>query len=684
MLKYFLIFFFVFNTFISFSQNRNAMVYFNESFGIDFLNQQLLGPTGRWYSLGMSSICDEKTGKLLFYAEANGIYNTDHTLMQNGAFDTGTYFAFPMIVPMPSVEQSYYVFYTLNSSLYYAVVDAKKGVVVSKGNFLYDKVHDDIQCMSYVYKKGLWLVAHSLRGNDYYAFLVLPGGIEKIPVVSKIGSEYQTLSLNYSSHKGDKLLVCGNTGQSFSGRRERSASILNFDKRCGLFYGAQVIYRDSVAGKYRCPTGAFSPDDSKVFLDVDTDIFQYSGSLYNESVIAFKHGISDFITTVMYTGQDGNTYFIYANDQGPSFTIYRISNPNQKYPLCNMKEWTSSPIRLGSSHSYSPKQLIDNFYPRFVSDSLDFTFDNACTGYTVSFNILNDSIYDSLEWVFKDSLNASIRSAERNSVYTFSKEGDYEVKGIAYLCGRADSVVKKIAVREKVSVELGSDTFICYRGKVNLFSVNTNGSYLWSDGSTGSSLWVAGEGKYWLMVKNGDCSVADTIRVTQIPDLWTELKDEYYICDDKKELVKLDAGKDFDTYKWNPTRDTTQWIIVGNTGSYFVVVKDFRGCSGEDGTKVKRRCPVSVFYPNVFTPNNDGLNDVYLPVGTDVITYSLTIYNAWGQKVFTSDQLSRGWDGTYNGKPAPDGVYVYQSTYSGFSNKQPVSFDVKGNLTLMR
>ncbi len=101
----------------------------------------------------------------------------------------------------------------------------------------------------------------------------------------------------------------------------------------------------------------------------------------------------------------------------------------------------------------------------------------------------------------------------------------------------------------------------------------------------------------------------------------------------------MDAGEGLVNYKWISTGDTTQWINVAMVGEYLVVVKDFRGCNGNDGTKVKRRCPVKVYFPNAFTPNGDGLNDYYEPLGKDVTAFEMTIYNSWGQLVFKTSSI---------------------------------------------
>ncbi|MDP4261860.1 MAG: gliding motility-associated C-terminal domain-containing protein [Bacteroidota bacterium] len=66
-----------------------------------------------------------------------------------------------------------------------------------------------------------------------------------------------------------------------------------------------------------------------------------------------------------------------------------------------------------------------------------------------------------------------------------------------------------------------------------------------------------------------------------------------------------------------------------------------------------------IFVPNVFTPNGDGNNDVLYVYGNYVSSIQLNIFNQWGEMIFSSKEMAKGWDGTYKGKQQPVGVYVY-------------------------
>jgi gliding motility-associated-like protein len=91
----------------------------------------------------------------------------------------------------------------------------------------------------------------------------------------------------------------------------------------------------------------------------------------------------------------------------------------------------------------------------------------------------------------------------------------------------------------------------------------------------------------------------------------------------------------------------------------------------------------AVFIPNAFLPGGPPLNNVFNPSASfvDVDTYSLDIFNRWGERVFHSSNPSLGWDGITNGKDAPASVYIYLLKVTGVDGTQ---IERKGSVTLLR
>ncbi len=99
--------------------------------------------------------------------------------------------------------------------------------------------------------------------------------------------------------------------------------------------------------------------------------------------------------------------------------------------------------------------------------------------------------------------------------------------------------------------------------------------------------------------------------------------------------------------------------------------------------------PSRIFVPNAFSPNGDSINDVwkvsalsvYNVIGTKLTTFDAKVYNRWGTLVFESNNIYKGWDGTFKGENAPPDVYIYMIYAEGIDHKY---ISLKGYITLLR
>src|SRR6185369_17157688 len=92
--------------------------------------------------------------------------------------------------------------------------------------------------------------------------------------------------------------------------------------------------------------------------------------------------------------------------------------------------------------------------------------------------------------------------------------------------------------------------------------------------------------------------------------------------------------------------------------TYTLTATNDEGCTA---SKSMRAIVFSPFYmPNAFTPNGDGKNDVFrIPPGSSLSLEEFSIYDRWGTRIFSTQNIDKGWDGTINGKPLPTGVFIY-------------------------
>ncbi|KAA3624183.1 MAG: hypothetical protein DWQ02_23450 [Bacteroidetes bacterium] len=121
---------------------------------------------------------------------------------------------------------------------------------------------------------------------------------------------------------------------------------------------------------------------------------------------------------------------------------------------------------------------------------------------------------------------------------------------------------------------------------------------------------------------------------------------------------------------------------------YSVLLIDENGCMGEDELNIFVEKSRPAYIPNVFSPNNDGINDHFYIQGTDAVIAirSLSIFDRWGNHVFSTkdalpNDIAAGWDGKYKGQHLPPAVYTFYAEIEFKSGETELFF---GNLTLVR
>ena len=145
------------------------------------------------------------------------------------------------------------------------------------------------------------------------------------------------------------------------------------------------------------------------------------------------------------------------------------------------------------------------------------------------------------------------------------------------------------------------------------------------------------------------------------------------------------------SYNWSPNvnGNTIKCVTCSNTvvqptltTQYIVVASNSPYCKVQDTVTVIVDINCGDFFiPNVFSPNDDGLNDVINVHGRCISTFNLQIFNRWGEKVFETTTLENSWDGTFRGKKMDTGVFVYKTDGVSIDGQ---SFKMKGNITLIR
>ena len=146
------------------------------------------------------------------------------------------------------------------------------------------------------------------------------------------------------------------------------------------------------------------------------------------------------------------------------------------------------------------------------------------------------------------------------------------------------------------------------------------------------------------------------------------------------------VGNEFEIVSPSPAtvwfdNTTSKTKIVNATGWYWATLKDASGCDVVDSIFIQFN--LKYYAPNAFTPDKNGLNDVFIPVFSDanLTGYNLRIFDRWGRMIFSADDPANSWDGTFDGKVCDIGTYIFFMTVAtGICENTTI----RGNISLIK
>ena len=317
------------------------------------------------------------------------------------------------------------------------------------------------------------------------------------------------------------------------------------------------------------------------------------------------------------------------------------------------------------------------------TDAVPVQFTDASTGYRKGWH-----------WDFGDGST----STAQNPSHVYSLAGTHQIRLVindSIIC--YDTAYHSIYVDSLPFIELITDKHaICEGDEVN-YHLNYLHPALDVNWDFGDGVhWMQPEGTthsydkagtYWVTATASYpvCAAAvttDSIVVSSYPVVY--LGPDSVICLDGPSITLADlnnAGNPAIKWLWS-TGAITSGIKVVHPGIYSVTATE-RDCATTDQVVVNKDCYTDI--PNAFTPNGDGDNDYFYPrqlLSKGVSGFTMAVFNRWGQKVFVTENTDgRGWDGRFNDKEQPMGVYIYQ-IHVILKNGQVE--DYNGNVTLVR
>jgi len=277
----------------------------------------------------------------------------------------------------------------------------------------------------------------------------------------------------------------------------------------------------------------------------------------------------------------------------------------------------------------------------------------------------------------------SSQTIEVNNEYTF------EVT-VTNQFGCVGSGTSAVQVETYPVVNLGPDRLFCEGEEFTLDAGNPFLNHSWNTGDDTQQITVSETDTYTVIVDNGYCFAEDEVIMIFNPNPERTLVPDTSLCfNDPPYSLFLNAGNQGSLFNWS-TGETSQGVNIDNGGLYTVTITNGFGCTLTDSIFVFNTCVGDFIYvPNAFTPDEDGLNDVFMAKGENITHFEMMIFNRWGEKIFESDDINKAWIGNKNGGDyyVDSEVFVYMIKYKYIMDIYGSISDwnqIRGHVTLIR
>jgi gliding motility-associated-like protein len=398
-------------------------------------------------------------------------------------------------------------------------------------------------------------------------------------------------------------------------------------------------------------------DDDNNLLSSPTNV---NGSLYMgiDSI-----NIKPVLTTGGITLDLGNDTTLC---QGETLTLY-ATTPNASYlwqdnstnSIFNVTEQGAYWVQITDSTGSVTDTINVSYYQLLTLDLGSDT--SLCQGETLTL----DATAPNATYLWQD--NSS------NPTFDVTQQGTYWVTITVNNCSKSDTI--NLNFNSLPTISFGNDTTLCQGETLTLDATAPNATYLWQDNSFSPTFNVTQQGTYWVETINNCGTISDTINVNFNAISTILVENDTSLC--QGETITLDATTPNATYLWqdnsfSPTFDVAQ------QGTYWVTVT-VNNCSKSDTVLIiEEDCEIILEMPNVFTNNNDGINDLFVPkISKGIASMNTIIYNRWGIKIYETNNLLIEW----NGEDATDGTYFWIVYYT---DKYGVNGSLKGFLTVLK
>ena len=263
------------------------------------------------------------------------------------------------------------------------------------------------------------------------------------------------------------------------------------------------------------------------------------------------------------------------------------------------------------------------------------------------------------EVVLDAILQGTWQDGSMSSTYTATQEGLYVVQVNVEGCVTEASTF--VTVHALPNVDLGGDVVVCDGDEVVLTVPSGLFEFIWDDGSVDEERVISMSGAYGIeAISEQGCvnSSSITVQFSNLPQI--DLGNDVVVCEGDIFTIVPMASQGVITWGDGSTGPN---FMVSTPGLVTAIIQH-EGCENTASVRVTfRECSsFEVYAPNIFAPAGSGQNDIFIPVfpeGVEILTFSMKIFDRWGNKIFESRSLENPWDGTFGNVFSDSGVYVY-------------------------